>query len=139
MDTEKKFLELQNTEHLEAKRRATVMGFLTAMSNTLGRAISSTAASKKILSTQSLKPNHENRQATENRSISFDLADTLQGKGAGEDSKNRRHENDDTVQKVADFIADETSFVFETSMVSRYYGSVMGLATYLHLRYLLDN
>ena len=80
----------------------------------LGNAIKSTKQPGALNSTQ------ESRQASENRSISFDHAETSQRKSEveGGGTKQTGLKEDDCVANMAPFIADTQSFRFETSMVS---------------------
>ena len=113
MDTEVKYLALQGEEELSSKRREAFMGFLNA------RAFMLSATIKKTMDSQvndTIQSEQTNRQVTENRSISFDHADTLCGKSEGETTQEAKLK---AGENVADYIADEGTFRFETSMVSK--------------------
>ena len=113
MDTEIKYLALQGEEELSSKRREAFMGFLHARAAMLSITIKKTMESQVDGTTQA---EQTNRQVTENRSISFDHADTLCGKSEGETTQEAKLK---AGENVADYIADEISFRFETSMVSK--------------------
>ena len=97
------------------------MGFLSARASMLTNTIKDSAESKPSIPLQAYKPEAEpekSRSATENRSISFDHADTSQGKDGGDSNKKGSLKEDDSFHYVAQFIADKASFTFESSIVS---------------------
>jgi len=109
LDTEQKYLELQDDEELSRKRRQAVVAFLDARTEMLGQAVKSTAGKSLNNSGEGGAGKSENK---ENIAMSFDThtESSIEDKGIYVVSRPR--------QIIWGDFLDEDNFRFESSLVS---------------------
>jgi hypothetical protein len=73
----------------------------------------------KNIAASSANSAEEDRKSSENRSVSFDHSDSFHKESEADGTTTKANlKDDESMKNVIDFLADENSFRFETSMVS---------------------